>query len=177
MSGFEEMWASRWSPAIRIPLSASQKIVSDGLWPGRCMTVNVRSRSVSSSPSRSSRVTRPREPNALNATPTAPSTVTMSAGIPWRRITSWEKSSSAATLVLKSARYGPSRWSAATSAPERRTRTSSSPTWSMCWWVSTISPRSSIVRPWTASARSSSSSDLPEFGPVSTSVSGSSSIR
>src|SRR5687768_9967040 len=54
---------------------------------------------------------------------------------------------------------------------------STSPRWSMCWWETTISSRSSTRRPCSASARSSRSSDLPEFGPVSTSVSGSSSIR
>ena len=103
-SGFDEMRASRWSPAIRIRRSGSQKIVSDGLCPGRCMTVNERSLSDSWSPSWSSRVTRPRDPKALNATPTAPSTVTMSSGIPCRRMTACENSSSAATLALKSAR-------------------------------------------------------------------------
>ncbi len=30
------MWESRWSPAKRILRSASQKSVSEGLWPGRC---------------------------------------------------------------------------------------------------------------------------------------------
>ena len=30
------MWAIRWSAAIRIRRSASQKTVSEGLWPGRC---------------------------------------------------------------------------------------------------------------------------------------------
>ena len=37
------MWASRWSPAIRIRRSASQKRVSEGLWPGRCRTSSRRS--------------------------------------------------------------------------------------------------------------------------------------
>src|SRR3954470_21393889 len=54
---------------------------------------------------------------------------------------------------------------------------STSPRWSMCWWEMTISSRSATRRPWAASAVSSSSSALPEFGPVSTSVSGSSSMR
>ncbi len=47
----------------------------------------------------------------------------------------------------------------------------------MCWWEMTISPRSSTRRPCAASARSSVSSAVPEFGPLSTSVSGSSSMR
>ena len=33
-SGFEEMWAIRWSAQIRIVRSESQKTVSEGLWPG-----------------------------------------------------------------------------------------------------------------------------------------------
>ena len=47
----------------------------------------------------------------------------------------------------------------------------------MCWWEMTISSRSSTRRPCAASARSSASSAVPEFGPLSTSVSGSSSMR
>ena len=35
ISGFDEMWPSRWSPAIRWPRSRSQNTVSLGLWPGR----------------------------------------------------------------------------------------------------------------------------------------------
>ena len=37
------MWAIRWSPPIRIWRSASQKSVSEGLWPGRCRTSSLRS--------------------------------------------------------------------------------------------------------------------------------------
>src|SRR4051812_32034838 len=47
----------------------------------------------------------------------------------------------------------------------------------MCWWVMTMSSRSSTRRPCAASACSSSSSALPELGPESTRVSGSSSMR
>ena len=47
----------RWSAAIRIRRSASQKTVSVGLWPGRWSTWSVRSRSSIVSPSRSGRVT------------------------------------------------------------------------------------------------------------------------
>src|SRR3954447_4359493 len=47
----------------------------------------------------------------------------------------------------------------------------------MCWCVMSTSSMSSTRRPWAASAVSSSSRALPEFGPVSTSVSGSSSMR
>ena len=43
ISGFEEMWAIRWSAASRIRRSASQKSVSEGLWPGRCWTSSRRS--------------------------------------------------------------------------------------------------------------------------------------
>ena len=49
---------------------------------------------------------------------------------------------------------------------------STSPRWSMCWWVRTTSSMSAIERPRSASWCSSSSSDLPELGPVSTRVSG-----
>ena len=51
INGLEEMWASRWSAAIRIRRSASQKTVSEGLWPGRCRAFSVRSRKAISSPS------------------------------------------------------------------------------------------------------------------------------
>ena len=66
---------------------------------------------------------------------------------------------------------------AATSAPECSTMISTRPRWSMCWWVRMTSSRSSIEWPRSPSWRCSSSSDLPELGPVSTRVSGSSSSR
>ena len=44
ISGLEEMWASRWSPAISIRALGVQKTVSEGLWPGRCRTCRRRSR-------------------------------------------------------------------------------------------------------------------------------------
>src|SRR5262245_22533572 len=47
----------------------------------------------------------------------------------------------------------------------------------MCWWVMITSSRSSIRWPSDSSCRSSSSRALPEFGPESISVSGSSSSR
>ena len=57
ISGLEEMWASRWSAAIRIRRRSSQKTVSEGLWPGRCRACRVRSRKSIASPSASGRVT------------------------------------------------------------------------------------------------------------------------
>ena len=54
---------------------------------------------------------------------------------------------------------------AATSAPECDATISTSPMWSMCWWVTITSSRSSIALPCAASARCSSSSARPEFGP------------
>ena len=47
----------RWSAPSTILRSASWKIVSDGEWPGRCRTRSVRSRSRSSPPAASGRVT------------------------------------------------------------------------------------------------------------------------
>ena len=64
ISGFEEMCLIRWSAAIRIRRSASQKRVSEGLWPGRSWTSSVRSRSSSGSPSARGRVTFAFEPQA-----------------------------------------------------------------------------------------------------------------
>src|SRR4051812_42194309 len=46
----------------------------------------------------------------------------------------------------------------------------------MCWWVTTMSPRSASACPRSRRACSSRSSASPEFGPVSTSVRGSSSM-
>ena len=66
---------------------------------------------------------------------------------------------------------------AATSAPEWAATSDTSPRWSMCWWVSSTSSTSSSVWPRPASPRCSSSNEVPEFGPASTSVSGESSIR
>ena len=81
-SGFEEMWAIRWSAQIRIARSASQKTVSEGLWPGRCWTSSVRSRSSSSSPSASGRVTFAAEPQPRKLAETLRSALTTSSGIP-----------------------------------------------------------------------------------------------
>src|SRR6266498_1107286 len=96
--------------------------------------------------------------------------------MPLRSISASASSSSRSMWAPKDSSTGASRSSEQTSARERRAMMSTSPSWSMCWCVMTIRSRSSIRRPCVASARSSSSSALPEFGPVSTSVSGSSSI-
>ena len=59
------MCAIRWSAAIRIFRSESQKSVSEGLCPGRCWTSKARSRRTRDSPSASGRVTcRVRSPAA-----------------------------------------------------------------------------------------------------------------
>ena len=47
----------------------------------------------------------------------------------------------------------------------------------MCWWVTITSSMSSSEWPSPVMPRCSSSNDVPEFGPASTSVSGSSSMR
>ena len=66
---------------------------------------------------------------------------------------------------------------AATSAPECFATICTRPMWSMCWWVITICSMSAIEWPSSRSSCWSSSSELPELGPESTSVSGSSAIR
>ncbi len=103
--------------------------------------------------------------------------MTTSSGIPWRSISEAANWSSSSTSSPKFSMNGTTTSIAATSAPEREAMISTSPRWSMCWWVSTTSSISSSERPKAESWRSSSSSDLPEFGPVSTRVSGWSSIR
>ena len=70
ISGFEEMWPSRWSAESSRRRSRSWKTVSVGLWPGRWCTWSVRSRRASSSPSWSTRVTSARAPQARNAADT-----------------------------------------------------------------------------------------------------------
>ena len=101
----------------------------------------------SSSPSRSGRVTWPLEPKARNDAPTELSAVARSAG---HAVAAHERHRElvvGARRWRRSCQIGASRSSAATSAPERRERISSSPRWSMCWWVSTISSSSSIEWP------------------------------
>ena len=66
---------------------------------------------------------------------------------------------------------------AATSAPECEATSETRPRWSMCWWVTITSSMSSSEWPSPAIPRCSSSNEVPELGPASTSVSGSSSIR
>ena len=72
--------------------------MSLGLWPGRKATSKVRSRSSTRSPSRSTRVTSTRAPQARKARETDWSAAVTSSEIPWRSITSRAKSSSACGL-------------------------------------------------------------------------------
>jgi hypothetical protein len=65
----------------------------------------------------------------------------------------------------------------APSAPDRVATSETSPRWSMCWSVRIPSSMSSTAWPRPSIPRWSSSNDVPEFGPASTSVSGRSSIR
>ena len=60
----------------------------------------------------------------------------------------------------------------ASSAPERRCSSPASPTWSSCWWVRTISSRSSTATPCSARPCSSRASVSSISGPASNSVSG-----
>ena len=117
------------------------------------------------SPSASGRVTSTAEPQARKLAETARSAVTTSAGMPWRSIIRSAKRSSSSVCSPKLARNGARRSSAATSAPERRARIEARPKWSMCWWLTISSSMSSIAWPRAASACSSSSSALAEFGP------------
>src|SRR3954451_8355056 len=101
----------------------------------------------------------------------------MSSGIPCRAMIDSAYLSSSSIWSPYDASHGASASSAQTSAPERSARICTSPMWSMCWWVTTIRSRSATLRPCSPSAASSVVSDVPLFGPLSTSVSGSSSIR
>ena len=148
ISGLEEMWGSRWSAAIRILRSASQKSVSEGLWPGRCSTRRVRSRKCivlavaraawsppRASPSRGScgrRCAAP--PSPPRECRCAASARPRSRPRPRRPRRSWRAAR----------RRSPS---AATSAPECSATISTRPRWSMCWWVTITSSRSSIEWP------------------------------
>ena len=116
-------------------------------------------------------------PQARKLRETERSATTTSSGIPWLSMSEAANLSSASMSSPKFSTNGTTTSIAATSAPDRSAMISTSPRWSMCWWVSTTSSMSAIDRPRSASWCSSSSSDLPEFGPVSTRVSGSSSIR
>ena len=100
--------------------SSSQNTVSDGLWPGRCSTCSVRSRSSSVSPSRSGRVTRPLEPNALNACADRREHGREVAGTPWRRMIARRELVIRRGAGTEVAQVATSRSNAATSAPERR---------------------------------------------------------
>ena len=130
-----------------------QNDVSDGLWPGRCSTAKRAVAQAQLVAVRSGRVTCALEPKARKAAPTAPSAVTTSGGTPWRSMTRLANSSSAPALGAKSLqvgrRAGPAR---PPRPPSAGWRISSSPRWSMCWWVMTISSRSSIACPSAASA-------------------------
>ena len=70
--------------------------VSLGEWPGRKWTSNARSRSSIRSPSRSTRVTLARAPQARKVRDTDCSAVATSSGIPWRSMSPSANSSSAA---------------------------------------------------------------------------------
>ena len=180
ISGLEEMCAIRWSPPNSVRgARASKNTVSDGRVArdgGATSSVRPANSSAlavgepagdraSSRPSRGTSATRraARSPRRAGCRGAA------SAPRPARRRARRARRSPRSPAPAGRART-PRR-------PERRARMSTSPMWSRCWWVITIRSRSSIRRPCAASARSSSSSALPELGPVSTSVSGSSSIR
>jgi hypothetical protein len=100
ISGFDEMCASRWSPAISSRRSASRKTVSVGLWPGRKCTSSERPANSSTSPGATTWVTFAREPHARNASDTDWSALVTSSGMPWRSIASVAKASSAAASAL-----------------------------------------------------------------------------
>ena len=157
----------RWSAAIRIRRSSSQKTVSEGLWPGpvqhlqRAVAQLERARrraaAGSPSPSRPRRET-PRTPSAARCTIVLGDAVAQHHAAPrTRRRARRPRAKCSAKCASLSI--------AATSAPEWPTMMSTSPRWSMCWWVSTTSSMSSIEWPCSASWCCSSSSARPEFGP------------
>ncbi len=113
------MWAIRWSAAIRILRSSSQKTVSEGLWPGRWIACRVRSRKGSSWPSASGWVTATCEPQPRKLRETLRSATVTSSGMPLRSIRSTAKRSSASASSSKLASRSVAAPSAATSAPER----------------------------------------------------------
>ena len=89
-----------------------------------------------------------RAPAAERRRDTAAARGAISSGMPWRAHDAPRRTRRRPPCTRRSrAIHGASRSSAATSAPERRPRMSTSPRWSMCWWVTTISSRSSIAAP------------------------------
>ena len=179
ISGFEEMCAIRWSAAIRIFRSASQKSVSEGLWPGRSWTSSERSRSSSSSPSceraRDLRVRAPAAEAARDALQREDDVLAGSRG----------GASAAGELVVRLGALAVARRErstaasiAATSAPERDGDDLDEAEVvdvlvGEDHELEVIDRVPEVGSSWC----SSSSSALPELGPVSTRVSGSSSIR
>ena len=96
----------------------------------------------------------------------ARSACTTSSEMPLRSITAGRELVVAGGVLGEVARRSRASLSiAATSAPEWLAMMSTSPRWSMCWWVRTTSSMSSIEWPCSASWCWSSSSARPEFGP------------
>ncbi len=177
-SGFEEMCAIRWSAASRIERDSSRNTVSDGLCPGRCRTRSVRSRSCS-----------------CDAVGERPGDLDLRApraeagrNRPQRR-DDFRRDAVAQHHLLGEAVFEIGLLAVARQEGRERARAppprrpsaarGSTPARSgpCAGGVMTSSSRSSTAWPRAASACSSSSSALAEFGPESTSVSGESSIR
>ena len=147
ISGLEEMCAIRWSPPITL---AALAVVEQGVARRVAGAVQHLQRAVGERELRAVGervVTFVEPPQARNERDTERSAVTTSRGMPWRSISASASSSSRSASDAKSSITGASRSSAQTSAFERRARMSTSPRWSMCWWVMTIRSRSSIRCP------------------------------
>ena len=106
-----------------------------------------------SSPSASGRVTATCEPQPRKLRETLRSATVTSSGMPLRSISSTAKRSSASASSSKLARRSAATPIAATSAPECSATISTRPRWSMCWWVTMTSSRSSIEWPRGAELR------------------------
>ena len=161
------MWASRWSAAKQDPpLLVPEDACRRGCGRGGAGPAGVRSRRAISSPSSSGRVTVDvRAPAAEAAGDAAAGPRSTSSGMPLRSISSTANWSSASASSSKLASRSAATPIAATSAPECSTRISTRPRWSMCWWVTTISSRSSIEWPRSAELRGQLVERLAGVGP------------
>ena len=150
ISGLEEMWAIRWSPAssdARAPRPRRRCPTASA--PGGAGPRSRRSRELERL-AVAQRARRPcaEPPQPRNERDTARSAVDDVARDPVAQHQRLGELVVALGVGPRSPR-SPARAGRArtTSAPERRARMSTSPRWSMCWWVMTIRSRSSIAAP------------------------------
>ena len=142
------MCSIRWSPPSSVAARASWKTVSEGEWPGRCRTRSVRSRELQhlavGQPARDRRAAAPGAERARDRAQRGRPRRAGSRGAASAPRRTRRRAPPRRRSPRAAARAGRAR---TTSAPERRARMSTSPMWSMCWWVTTIRSRSSIRWP------------------------------